>query len=67
MNKIIWLRASYWAGAVVVGLMAAGFYAVASDIFPFGRIIPTTVLGVVLIALFSFSYLNANNAEPDPR
>ena len=125
MNKIIWLRASYWAGAivdvligvltlmpgrmgetefrfpmglaasvmfcwagiliwadrkplerrgvliptiaVVMGLMAAGVYAVASDIFPFGRIIPTTVPGVVLIALFSFGYLNANNAEPDPR
>lgn len=122
MNKITWLRASYWAGAivdvlagiltlmpsrmgetefrypmglaasamfcwaglliwadrrpverrgvlvptiaVVVGLLATGVYAVASGIFPLQKIMPTTIMGTVLIALFSFSYLNANNAEP---
>ena len=117
MNKVTWLRASYWAGAVadvligvltliparmgetefrypmglaaaamfcwagllvwadrkpverkgvllptiavVVGLLASGAYAVASGIFPLQRIIPTTLLGIALIALFSFSYLNS--------
>jgi drug/metabolite transporter (DMT)-like permease len=121
MNKVAWLRASYWAGAVadvligvltlipgrmgetefrypmglaaavmfcwagllvwadrkpverrgvlvptiavVVGLMASGAYAVASSIFPLQRIIPTTLLGIVLIALFGFSYLNSGDAD----
>ena len=125
MTKILWLRASYWAGAiadvltgvltlmpgrmgetefrfpmglaasllfcwagiliwadrrpverrgvlvptiaVVIGLLATGVYAVASDIFALQKIIPTTVMGIVLIALFSFSYLNASNAEPGSR
>ena len=49
--------------AVVAGLVAVGGYAVASGIFPVRRIIPTTVLGIALIALFGFSYLNASNAE----
>ncbi|MGI9384179.1 MAG: hypothetical protein ACR2PO_13575 [Methyloligellaceae bacterium] len=49
--------------AVVVGLMASGFYAVASGIFPLGKIVPTTVLGLVLIALFGFSYVNSGDAE----
>lgn len=49
--------------AVVVGLMASGVYAVVSGIFPLQRIIPTTVLGVVLIVLFSFSYFHSSNAE----
>jgi drug/metabolite transporter (DMT)-like permease len=121
MNKVTWLRASYWAGAaadvvvgvltlipgrmgetafrypmglaaaamfcwagllvwadrkpverrgvlvptvaVVAGLMASGFYAVASGIFPLERIVPTTVLGILLIALFGFSYLNSRTAD----
>jgi drug/metabolite transporter (DMT)-like permease len=121
MNKVTWLRASYWAGAiadvligvltlipgrmgetefrypmglaaatmfcwaglliwadrrpverkgvliptiaVILGLMAAGLYAVLSGIFTFERIMPTSVLGIVLIALFSFSYRNSGNAE----
>lgn len=125
MNRVTWLRASYWAGAiadvligvltlipsrmgetefrypmglaaavmfcwaglliwadrkplerkgvllptvaVIVGLMASGVYAVASDIFSLRRIIPTSILGVALIALFSFSYLNAGDAEEDPQ
>ncbi len=49
--------------AVVVGLIASGAYAVVSGIFPFQRILPTSVLGVVLIALFTFSYVNAGRAE----
>ena len=53
--------------AVVAGLMASGVYAVASGIFPLQRIIPTTVLGVVLIALFGFSYFNAGKTEEGRR
>jgi len=51
--------------AVVGGLMASGVYAVASGIFPLQRIIPTTILGILLIALFSFSYLKSGNADED--
>ena len=51
--------------AVIAGLIASGVYAVASGIFPFQRIIPTTVLGIVLIALFGFSYLKSDTAEED--
>ncbi len=53
--------------AVVAGLMASGVYAVASGIFPLQRIIPTTVLGIVLIALFGFSYFNAGKTEEGRR
>ena len=49
--------------AVIVGLMASGAYAVASGIFPCQRIVPTSVLGIALIILFSFSYFNAGSAE----
>jgi drug/metabolite transporter (DMT)-like permease len=49
--------------AVILGLMAAGLYAVLSGIFTFERIMPTSVLGIALIALFSFSYRNSGNAE----
>lgn len=50
--------------AVVAGLMASGLYAVASGIFAWPRIVPTTLLGIALIALFSFSYFHSRNAEP---
>ena len=121
MNKLAWLRVSYWAGAVadlvigvltliparmgetefrypmglaaatmfcwaglllwadrrpverkgvliptvavVIGLMASGVYAVVAGIFPLQRIIPTTVLGIVLIALFGFSYFTSGKNE----
>lgn len=53
--------------AVIVGLMAAGAYAVATGIFPLQRIIPTTALGVALIGLFGFSYLKAARAERGTR
>ena len=52
--------------AVVLGLLASGVLAVAAGIFPLARILPTTVLGVVLIALFVFSYLKAGKAEGGP-
>jgi len=53
--------------AVVVGLMASGAYAAASGIFPLQRIIPTTILGIALIALFGFSYLKSGNADEGTR
>ena len=49
--------------AVILGLLAAGVAAVATGIFPVARILPTTLLGVVLIALFLFSYRKAGKAE----
>lgn len=48
--------------AVILGLLASGFYAVAAGIFPIGHILPTTLLGLVVIALFVFSYLKAGRA-----
>ncbi len=48
---------------VILGLMASGIYSVAIGLFPVSRIAPSTVLGVVLIALMLFSYVNAAGAE----
>jgi hypothetical protein len=47
---------------VIIGLMVSGIYSVAIGLFPVGRIIPTSVLGVILIALMLFSYFNASGA-----
>ncbi len=52
--------------AVIIGLIATGIYAVVSGTFPVTRILPTTALGVALIALFGFSYLKACRAGQDP-
>ena len=41
------------------GLMTSGVYAVLSGIFPMQRILATSLLGIVLIVLFVFSYLKA--------
>ena len=49
--------------AVVIGLMASGVYAVGVGLFPLQRIIPTTLLGIVLIALFGFSYFTSGKNE----
>ncbi len=49
--------------AVILGLLASGVAAVATGLFPVARILPTTLLGVVLIALFLFSYRKAGKAE----
>ncbi len=48
---------------VIVGLMLSGFYSVAVDLFPVSRIVPTSVLGALLIALMLFSYFNAAGAD----
>ncbi len=50
---------------VILGLLSAGLYAVASGIFPIARIVPTSILGAALIALMGFSYLEAGKIE-DP-
>lgn len=49
----------------ITGLLATGLYAVAAGIFPIGRIIPTTVLGIGLIALMGYSYLGARDLDAD--
>ena len=51
--------------AVVLGLMASGVFAVAAGILPPARIVPTSLLGVVLTALFAFSYRKAGRAEAE--
>jgi hypothetical protein len=48
---------------VITGLMAAGLYAVAAGIFPAGRIVPTSILGIGLIVLMGYSYLAARGIE----
>ena len=50
---------------VITGLMAAGLYAVAAGIFPVGRIVPSSVVGIGLIALMGYSYLGAKDLEAD--
>lgn len=50
---------------VIAGLMAARLYAVAAGIFPVGRIIPSSVVGIGLIALMGYSYLGARGVEAD--
>jgi len=50
---------------VILGLLSAGFFAVASGIFPVARIMPTSVLGAALIVLMGVSYLKAGRIE-DP-
>jgi hypothetical protein len=45
------------------GLIASGIWAVASGLFPFGKIVPPSILGLALILLLSFSYLKARSEE----
>jgi hypothetical protein len=44
---------------VITGLVVTGAYQFATGRFPFVRVLPTTVLGIALIALMGFSYFNA--------
>jgi hypothetical protein len=50
---------------VITGLLATGLYAVAAGIFPVGRIVPTSVVGIGLIALMGYSYVNARGLDPE--
>ncbi len=44
---------------VISGLLLAEVYAVLSGVVPLGKMLPTGILLVGLIALFGFSYFNA--------
>lgn len=48
---------------VITGLVVTGIWAAASGFFPVKKIIPSSILGVVLIFLFGFSYMKARSAE----
>jgi len=48
---------------VITGLLIAGVAAVAYGIFPLNKIIPWSLLLIVLIALFGYSYVKAKKLE----
>lgn len=48
---------------VITGLLIAGVAAVAYGIFPLNKIIPSSLLLIVLIALFGYSYVKAKKLE----
>ncbi|MCK5275518.1 MAG: hypothetical protein KAR37_12765 [Alphaproteobacteria bacterium] len=51
--------------AAIPGLLASGLYAVAAGIFPFTKIIPSSIVGIGLIALMGYSYLGSRDLEAD--
>ena len=44
---------------VITGLLLSGIYAVATGLLPASKILPHSVVGVTLIILMLFSYVNA--------
>ena len=48
---------------VVLGIVSTEIYAVASGFIPLGKMVPTWALQILLISLFSASYLNAVRYE----
>jgi peptidoglycan/LPS O-acetylase OafA/YrhL len=48
---------------VISGLVGTGFWAVQVGLFPLQKIVPSTILGVVLICLMAFSYWRAKVVE----
>jgi len=48
---------------VLAGLVATSVYQVATGAFPFVRMLPNFIVGVVLIVLLGFSYLNARTIK----
>jgi hypothetical protein len=48
---------------VITGLFLTGIWAASSGFFPVVKIIPTSILQVVLVILFGFSYLKARAVE----
>ncbi|TFG52842.1 MAG: hypothetical protein E4H37_04870 [Gemmatimonadales bacterium] len=48
---------------VIIGLMLSGVYSVITGLFAVSRIMPTSVLGAVLIVLMLFSYFSAAGAD----
>jgi hypothetical protein len=47
----------------ITGLFLTGIWAAANGFFQVGKIVPSSILMVVLILLFGFSYLKARSAE----
>ena len=50
---------------VITGLLLSGIYSVGVGLIPVGHIIPSSVLGVILIVLLVSSYWNARNLDPE--
>ena len=48
---------------VITGLVATSAYMAATGAFPVVRVLPGTVVGVVLMVLMGFSYFNARSLE----
>jgi len=46
---------------VIVGLLASNGFQVVSGAFPLARVLPAILLGVALIVLMGFSYVNARD------
>jgi len=46
---------------VIVGLMLSGIWAVTAGLLPLARTIPSAIVGVGLIVLMLYSYLNARH------
>lgn len=45
---------------VLTGLVISGIYAVASNLIPMDKMVPTWIVQGILAILFGYSYLNAN-------
>jgi amino acid transporter len=48
---------------VILGIVGTEIYSVASGFIPLGKMVPTWALQILLISLFSASYLNAVRYE----
>jgi hypothetical protein len=45
---------------VIPGLIASGIYSVAIGAFPVAKVLPSTIVGIALIALMGYSYMKAS-------
>jgi hypothetical protein len=50
---------------VIVGLLASGFRAYSRGIFPFAKILPSTIVGLSLIVLMGVSWWRARDLRPE--
>jgi hypothetical protein len=48
---------------VITGLLLSGIYAVATGLLPASKILPHSVVGVTLIILMLYSYVNARGSR----
>ena len=48
---------------VITGLLATGAYQVVTGAFPLARVLPSMIVGIVLIVLMGFSYFQAKGLE----